>query len=107
MTKDREKIVNEIVASLQSDVVDCGDLECKKCNLAASAVLDIALKVAADIAKDHKGSAKRKRIERGLRLSKFSTYEQDEILAEERGGDIASGIIASAILSLISKEAKS
>jgi hypothetical protein len=71
----------------------------------AEAALDIALKAAADIAKDHKGSAKRKRIERGLRLSKFSAYEQDEIIAEERGEDIASEMIASAILALTSEGA--
>ena len=50
MTHDRGKIVNEIVAALQGDVVDCGDPECKECNLAASVVLDIALKAAAEIA---------------------------------------------------------
>ena len=99
MMHDRDKIVNEIVASLQSDVVDCGDPECKKCNLAASAVLDIALKAAVEIAQAHKGR------ERGLRLSKLSTYEQYKILAEERGKDIASEMIASAILSLISEGA--
>ena len=72
----------------------------------AEAALDIALKAAAEIAEDHKGSAERKRTERGLKLSKLSTYEQDEILADERGGDIASGIIASAILALTSEGAR-
>ena len=71
----------------------------------AEAALDIALKAAAEIAMDHKGSAKRERTERGLKLSKFSAYEQDEILAEERGEDIASGMIASAILALTSEGA--
>ena len=71
----------------------------------AEAALDIALKAAAEIAMDHKGSAKRKRTERGLKLSKLSTYEQYKILAEERGKDIASEMIASAILSLISEGA--
>jgi 23S rRNA pseudoU1915 N3-methylase RlmH len=71
----------------------------------AEAALDIALKAAAEIAEDHKGSAERKRTERGLKLSKLSTYEQYKILAEERGKDIASEMIASAILSLISEGA--
>lgn len=74
--------------------------------MVAHAVLDIALKAAAEIAMDHKGSAERKRTERGLRLSKFSAYEQDEGVAEERGEDIASEMIAAAILALTSEGTK-
>lgn len=74
--------------------------------MVAHAVLDMALKAAAEIAMDHKGSAERKRTERGLRLSKFSAYEQDEVVAEERGEDIASEMIAAAILALTSEGMK-
>ena len=53
---------------------------------------------AAEIARKHKGSAAKKRLERGQRLSKISDDGLVvEITAEERGEDIAADIIAQAI----------
>ena len=53
---------------------------------------------ATEIARKHKGSAAKKRLERGQRLSKISDDGLVvEITAEERGEDIAADIIAQAI----------
>ena len=53
---------------------------------------------AVEIARKHKGSAAKKRLERGQRLGKISDDGLVvEITAEERGEDIAADIIAQAI----------
>ena len=101
MTQDRA----EIVAAMARELLGRVNAPEQEIYRVAGDLADIAIKAAADIAMDHKGSAKRKRTERGLRLSKFSAYEQDEILAEERGEDMASEMIASAILALTSEGA--
>lgn len=51
----------------------------------------------AKIADSHKGSAARKRRERGQKLSNFGLDNSDEIQCEERGEDIAAEMIAAAI----------
>lgn len=51
------------------------------------------------IANDHIGEAQRSRIRKGRKLSMLPHYAQDEIIAEERGGDIVAKLIVSAIRS--------
>lgn len=51
----------------------------------------------AEIAQRHKGAAQKRRRDRGQKLSLYEPFEQNEIVAEERGEDIAADIIAAAI----------
>lgn len=61
------------------------------------------LKEAAAVAKAHKGSAAKKRRERGIKLSSMEEWQQQEVIAEERGEDIAADIITRAIRALMEK----
>lgn len=54
----------------------------------------------ANIAEAHKGSAARRRLERGQKLSHFGLDNSEEIRAEERGEDIAAEMIARAICAI-------
>ena len=51
----------------------------------------------AKIAADHKGAATKRRLARGMKLGSLPHHAQDEIVAEERGEDIAAEMIATAI----------
>ncbi len=55
------------------------------------------LEDAAQMAEEHKGSARAERVARNRTPQQAGFYSQTEILAEERGEDIASDIIAKAI----------
>ena len=55
---------------------------------------------AVEVADGHKGSAQRKRLARGLRLANLPDHAQAEVVAEERGEDIASEVIAREIRAL-------
>lgn len=49
MNNDKHtEIVEAMVRAWQSEVADCADLECETCNRAASAALNIVLKVIVD-----------------------------------------------------------
>ncbi len=58
----------------------------------------------AKLAEQHKGSAARRRKERGQRLVSYSPEIQIEINAEERGEDLAAECIARAIRARSEKE---
>lgn len=61
---------------------------------------DEVLEEAAKKADAHKGSAAKRRRERGQKLAHMTNQEAAEIVTEERGEDIAAGMIATAIRSL-------
>ena len=58
----------------------------------------------AKLAEQHKGSAARRRKERGQRLVNYGPEIQNEINAEERGEDLAAECIARAIRARSEKE---
>jgi len=60
----------------------------------------IVLEAAAEVAKAHKGSATKKRISRGQKLNNVTNEMRWEIVAEERGEDIAAEMIEAAIIAL-------
>lgn len=59
-----------------------------------------ALEEAAEVAVSFVGKAKRDRIARGWKMSRYQPHERDEIAAEENGGNIAAEEIATAIRAL-------
>jgi hypothetical protein len=54
----------------------------------------------AKVAEKHKGAAAKRRLARGMRLGSLPHDAQNEIVAEERGEDIASEMIVRAIRDL-------
>lgn len=58
------------------------------------------LEEAAKVADAHRGRAAKERVQRGRRLSMLPPAVRDEILAEERGEDIAAELIAKDIRAL-------
>lgn len=64
---------------------------------AIAAAVEAEREACAKVAESHKGSAAKRRLSRGLKLSHVHPDAQMEIVAEERGEDIAARIIAQAI----------
>ena len=112
MTDDLVEKVARQIASMSDCEGDDGFRACipEYCtcrNFAKAAIAIIrpaVLQQAAEVAKAHKGSAAKKRIARGQRLSMVDEAAWPEITAEERGEDIAAEMIEAAILALAEPE---
>lgn len=61
---------------------------------------DEVLEEAAKVAESFHGKAKRDRIAKGWKMSRFQPHERDEIAAEENGENIAAEQIAASIRAL-------